>query len=258
MVEDVRVILIKLADRLHNMRTLGSMPDHKRLKIAGETLYFYAPLAHRLGLYAIKSELEDLSLKYEHPQVHKNLSQKIRESEEKHEEFINNFKAPIEERLSNEGYKFTVLGRHKSIYSIWNKMKAKDLPFEEIYDVLAIRIIFEPKMQLPEKTQCWAIYAMITDLYQPKPERLRDWVSTPKANGYEALHSTVMGPSGKWVEVQIRTERMDEIVITSYSIHYTKLYERHISVGAQVNVSACATAECRQWSKVWAITAVNT
>ncbi|WP_430815461.1 RelA/SpoT family protein [Carboxylicivirga sp. RSCT41] len=220
MVEDVRVILIKLADRLHNMRTLKSMPEHKRLKIAGETLYFYAPLAHRLGLYAIKSELEDLSLKYELPQVFTNLSQKVKDSEEQHVEFINHFKNPIEKRLLAEGYEFDVVGRHKSIYSIWSKMQKKDLPFEEVYDVLAIRVVFTPKSHLPEKTQCWAIYSMITDIYKPKPDRLRDWVSTPKANGYEALHSTVMGPDGKWVEIQIRTKRMDEIAERGFAAHW--------------------------------------
>lgn len=220
MVEDVRVILIKLADRLHNMRTLKSMPEHKRLKIAGETLYFYAPLAHRLGLYAIKTELEDLSLKYELPQVFKDINQKVKVSEEQHVEFINDFKAPIENRLQTEGYEFDVVGRHKSVYSIWSKMQKKDLPFEEIYDVLAIRVVFTPKSHLPEKTQCWAIYSMITDIYKPKPDRLRDWVSTPKANGYEALHSTVMGPDGKWVEIQIRTKRMDEIAERGFAAHW--------------------------------------
>ncbi|TRX66524.1 bifunctional (p)ppGpp synthetase/guanosine-3',5'-bis(diphosphate) 3'-pyrophosphohydrolase [Carboxylicivirga sp. M1479] len=220
MVEDVRVILIKLADRLHNMRTLKSMPEHKRLKIAGETLYFYAPLAHRLGLYAIKTELEDLSLKYELPQVFTDISQKIKESEEQHVEFIQHFKAPIENRLQAEAYEFDVVGRHKSVYSIWSKMQKKDLPFEEIFDVLAIRVVFTPKSHLPEKTQCWAIYSMITDIYKPKPDRLRDWVSTPKANGYEALHSTVMGPNGKWVEIQIRTKRMDEIAERGFAAHW--------------------------------------
>lgn len=220
MVEDVRVILIKLADRLHNMRTLNSMPEHKRLKIAGETIYFYAPLAHRLGLYSIKSELEDLSLKYELPKIYKDLSAKVKESEGKQLEFINSFKTPIENRLKAEGYEFEVVGRHKSIYSIWSKMQKKELPFEEIYDVLAIRVIFKPKSHLPEKTQCWAIYSMITDIYKPKPDRLRDWVSTPKANGYEALHSTVMGPNGKWVEIQIRTIRMDEIAERGFAAHW--------------------------------------
>ncbi|MBI9060571.1 MAG: bifunctional (p)ppGpp synthetase/guanosine-3',5'-bis(diphosphate) 3'-pyrophosphohydrolase [Marinilabiliaceae bacterium] len=220
MVEDVRVILIKLADRLHNMRTLASMPEHKRYKIAGETLYIYAPLAHRLGLYSIKTELEDLSLKTEHPQIFNELTEKVKASEEKHKEFINNFKAPIEARLKKEGYEFEVVGRHKSIYSIWSKMQKKGLPFEEIYDVLAIRVIFTPKDNLQEKTQCWAMYSMITDMYKPKPDRLRDWVSTPKANGYEALHSTVMGPEGKWVEIQIRTRRMDEIAERGFAAHW--------------------------------------
>ncbi|WP_430810167.1 MULTISPECIES: RelA/SpoT family protein [unclassified Carboxylicivirga] len=220
MVEDVRVILIKLADRLHNMRTLKSMPDHKRLKIAGETLYFYAPLAHRLGLYSIKTELEDLSLKYELPQVFNEISQKIQLSEKDHNEFIRHFKAPIEQRLEAEGYDFDVVGRHKSVYSIWSKMQKKNLPFEEVYDVLAIRVVFTPQSHLPEKTQCWAIYSMITDIYKPKPDRLRDWVSTPKANGYEALHSTVMGPDGKWVEIQIRTKRMDEIAERGFAAHW--------------------------------------
>lgn len=220
MVEDVRVILIKLADRLHNMRTLSSMPEHKRYKIAGETLYIYAPLAHRLGLYSIKTELEDLSLKTEHPQIFNDLTEKVKASEEKHKEFINNFKAPIEARLKKEGYEFEVVGRHKSIYSIWSKMQKKGLPFEEIYDVLAIRVVFTPKDNLQEKTQCWAMYSMITDMYKPKPDRLRDWVSTPKANGYEALHSTVMGPEGKWVEIQIRTRRMDEIAERGFAAHW--------------------------------------
>lgn len=220
MVEDVRVILIKLADRLHNMRTLESMPPHKQFKIAGETLYIYAPLAHRLGLYTIKTELEDLSLKYEHPKIYEDLTQKVKASEERHKEFINHFKAPIEERLKKEGYEYEVVGRHKSIYSIWSKMQKKGLPFEEVYDVLAIRVVFTPKDRLPEKTQCWAIYSMITDIYKPKPDRLRDWVSTPKANGYEALHSTVMGPEGKWVEIQIRTRRMDDIAERGFAAHW--------------------------------------
>lgn len=220
MVEDVRVILIKLADRLHNMRTLDSMPDHKRLKIAGETLYFYAPLAHRLGLYAIKSELEDLSLKYEHPKVYADLRQKVKDSEERHVDFIQAFISPIKERLDLDGFNYTIVGRHKSIYSIWSKMKKKELPFEEVYDVLAVRVVFEPKIHLPEKTQCWAIYSIVTDLYKPKPERLRDWVSSPKSNGYEALHSTVMGPNGKWVEIQIRTKRMDEIAERGFAAHW--------------------------------------
>lgn len=220
MVEDIRVILIKLADRLHNMRTLDSMPEHKRLKIAGETLYFYAPLAHRLGLYSIKSELEDLALKYEHPKIYHELSSKLTDYQNKTKHLITRFSLPIIERLSNEGYEFDIKGRPKSIYSIWRKMQKKQIPFEEVYDLLAIRIVFKPKPGIPEKAQCWTIYSLITDIYKPKPDRLRDWVSTPKANGYEALHATVMGPEGNWIEIQIRTERMDEIAERGFAAHW--------------------------------------
>jgi GTP pyrophosphokinase len=220
MVEDIRVILIKLADRLHNMRTLDSMAENKRIKIASETLYFYAPLAHRLGLYTIKTELEDLSLKYEHPKVYQELNDKIKSSEIKYHHLINHFAIPIIERLNREGYDFNITGRPKSIFSIWSKMQKKNIPFEEVYDMLAIRIVFRPKPGTPEKAQCWAIYSIITDIYKPKPDRLRDWVSTPKANGYEALHATVMGNQGKWVEIQIRSERMDEIAERGFAAHY--------------------------------------
>ncbi|PWD99789.1 RelA/SpoT family protein [Marinilabilia rubra] len=220
MVEDIRVILIKLADRLHNMRTLDSMPEHKRLKIAGETLYLYAPLAHRLGLYSIKSELEDLSLKYEHPKVFNEITSKLTEYQNKTQHLITRFSLPIIERLSSEGYEFDIKGRPKSIYSIWRKMQRKQVPFEEIYDLLAIRIVFKPKQGIPEKAQCWTIYSLITDIYRPKPDRLRDWVSTPKANGYEALHATVMGPEGNWIEIQIRTDRMDEIAEKGFAAHW--------------------------------------
>ncbi len=220
MVEDVRVILIKLADRLHNMRTLDSMPENKRLKIAGETLYIYAPLAHRLGLYAIKTELEDLSLKYEHPKVYEEISEKVAESSLRQLSNINEFSAPIKEKLTEAGYHFEIKGRPKSIYSIWNKMQKKDLPFEEIYDVLAIRIVFTPLSGMSEKTQCWTIYSMITDIYKPKPDRLRDWISVPKANGYEALHATFMSSHGNWVEVQIRSDRMDEIAEKGFAAHW--------------------------------------
>ncbi|MFO8001249.1 MAG: bifunctional (p)ppGpp synthetase/guanosine-3',5'-bis(diphosphate) 3'-pyrophosphohydrolase [Marinilabilia sp.] len=220
MVEDIRVILIKLADRLHNMRTLDSMPEHKRLKIAGETLYLYAPLAHRLGLYTIKTELEDLALKYEHPKVYEEISRKLEDYQNRTKHLITRFSLPIIERLSNEGYQFDIKGRPKSIYSIWNKMQKKQVAFEEIYDLLAIRIVFKPKPDIPEKAQCWTIYSLITDIYKPKPDRLRDWVSTPKANGYEALHATVMGPEGNWIEIQIRTERMDEIAEKGFAAHW--------------------------------------
>lgn len=220
MIEDIRVILIKLADRLHNMRTLDSMPEHKRLKIAGETLYLYAPLAHRLGLYSIKSELEDLSLKYEHPDVFNEISEKLTDYQNRTKHLITRFSLPIIERLSNEGYEFDIKGRPKSIYSIWRKMQKKQIPFEEVYDLLAIRIVFKPKEGIPEKAQCWTIYSLITDIYKPKPDRLRDWVSTPKANGYEALHATVMGPEGNWIEIQIRSERMDEIAEKGFAAHW--------------------------------------
>ncbi|WP_010664431.1 RelA/SpoT family protein [Marinilabilia salmonicolor] len=220
MVEDIRVILIKLADRLHNMRTLDSMPEHKRLKIAGETLYMYAPLAHRLGLYSIKSELEDLAFKYEHPKIFEEISAKLEDYKDKTQHLITRFSLPIIERLSREGYDFDLKGRPKSIYSIWRKMQRKQIPFEEIYDLLAIRIVFTPKEGIPEKAQCWTIYSLITDIYKPKPDRLRDWVSTPKANGYEALHATLMGPEGNWIEIQIRTERMDEIAEKGFAAHW--------------------------------------
>ncbi len=218
--DDVRVILIKLADRLHNMRTLESMPQHKQIKIAGETLFLYAPLAHRLGLYAIKTELEDLSLKYEHPNIYNDILQKVKGTEKKRISFINKFSSPIINELTNQKFKFDVTSRSKSIYSIWNKMQNKNVPFEEVYDIFAIRIIFEYKPRLNEKTQCWNIYSVITDIYQPNPDRLRDWVSTPKANGYEALHTTVMGPDGEWVEVQIRSKKMDEIAEKGYAAHW--------------------------------------
>lgn len=220
MVEDIRVILIKLADRLHNMRTLESMPQHKKLKIAGETLYVYAPLAHRLGLYTIKSELEDLSLKYEHPDIYDEISELLEEYKIQKHYQLNRFSLPISNRLTEEGYNFDINGRPKSIYSIWSKMQKKDIPFEEIYDLLALRIVFEPKEGVSEKSQCWNIYSLITDMYKPKPDRLRDWVSVPKANGYEALHATFMGDNGQWVEVQIRSQRMNEIAEKGYAAHW--------------------------------------
>lgn len=220
MVEDVRVILIKLADRLHNMRTLESMPEHKKLKIAGETLFIYAPLAHRLGLYSIKSELEDLSLKYEHPAVYDEISQLLKDYRIRTDHQLTRFSLPIIDRLSSEGFEFDIKGRPKSIYSIWTKMQKKQIPFDEIYDLLALRIVFKPKEGITEKAQCWNIYSMITDMYKPKPDRLRDWVSVPKANGYEALHATFMGPDGQWVEIQIRSERMDEIAERGFAAHW--------------------------------------
>ena len=218
--EDVRVIFIKLADRLHNMRTLGSLPRNKQIKIAGETIYLYAPLAHRLGLHRVKSELEDLSLKYRYPEVYNEIAEKIKLTEERRLHLINHFSLPIIDALEKNGFEFNINGRPKSIYSIWQKMHQKNVSFEEIYDLFAIRIVFNPKKDVPEKTQCWNIYSIITDIYAPKPERIRDWVSTPKANGYEALHTTVMGPNGKWMEIQIRSNRMDEIAERGFAAHW--------------------------------------
>jgi GTP pyrophosphokinase len=218
--DDLRVILIKIADRLHNMRTLESLAEHKKMKIAGETVYLYAPLASRLGLYAIKTELEDLSFKYRQPKIYEDIAAKLRHGEKKHVALINKFSMPIIEKLSEAGYRFDISGRPKSIFSIWKKMQSKNVPFGEVYDILAVRIIFEPVPGVPEKTQCWNIYSIITDTYLPKPDRLRDWVSRPKPNGYEALHLTVMGPEGKWVEVQIRSTRMDEVAEKGYAAHW--------------------------------------
>ena len=219
--DDVRVILIKIADRLHNMRTLGAMPMNKQIKITGETIYLFAPLAHRLGLYAIKSELEDLCMKYRFPQQYAELTRKLQESEASRREFIDKFNAPIIEALDRDHINYEISGRVKSVYSIWMKMQRKQIPFEEIYDLFAIRIVFKPLVPFPsEKTQCWQIYSSITDLYTPKPDRLRDWISMPKDNGYEALHSTVMGPDGVWVEVQIRTQRMEDIAERGFAAHW--------------------------------------
>ncbi len=218
--DDIRVILIKLADRLHNMRTLNSLSPRKQMKISGETIYLYAPLAHRLGFYAIKTELEDLSLKYRYPKLYEELEEKIQSKEKSRQKFIKEFSGPIEVQLKKNNVAHEISGRHKSVYSIWHKMQSKNVPFEEVYDLVAIRIIFDPLSGIPEKTQCWNIYSMITDIYMPKPDRIRDWVSTPKANGYEALHATVMGPKGNWVEVQIRSRRMDEIAEKGFAAHW--------------------------------------
>ncbi len=203
--DDVRVILIKIADRLHNMRTLGAMPMNKQIKITGETIYLFAPLAYRLGLYAIKSELEDLCMKYRFPQQYAEITQKLQESEASRREFIDKFNAPIIAALNRDNFNYEISGRVKSIYSIWSKMQRKQIPFEEIYDLFAIRIVFKPLSFPSEKTQCWQIYSTITDIYTPKPDRLRDWISMPKANGYEALHSTVMGPDGVWVRAALNS-----------------------------------------------------
>ncbi len=217
--DDVRVILIKLADRLHNMRTLDSMIHEKQLKIASETVYLYAPLAHRLGLYAIKSELEDLSMKYTEPEIFTNISKKLKESETERAAFITRFTAPIRKALNEQGLKYTILARTKSISSIWEKMKKKEVPFEEIFDLFAIRVIIDSPYE-NEKADCWRVYSVVTDIYRPNPDRLRDWISTPKGNGYESLHTTVMSSAGKWVEVQIRSKRMDEIAERGYAAHW--------------------------------------
>lgn len=227
--DDVRVILIKLADRLNNMRTLESMPRHKQLKIASETMYLYAPLAHRLGLYSIKSELEDLYLKYTDTETYKEIVFKINESKSYRNKFIKNFIQPIEDELNKIDFKFTIKGRPKSIYSIYNKMKKQGIPFEEVYDLFAVRIILESELE-NEKADCWQVYSIVTDFYRPNPDRLRDWISTPRSNGYESLHTTVMSATGQWVEVQIRTSRMDEIAEKGYAAHW-KYKEKENSKG---------------------------
>lgn len=218
--DDVRVILIKIADRLHNMRTLGAMPLNKQIKITGETIYLFAPLAYRLGLYSIKTELEDLCMKYRFPQPYAEITEKLRASESERQKFIDKFTAPIKESLDRDHINYEISGRVKSVYSIWSKMQRKQIPFEEIYDLFAVRIVFKSLPFPSEKTQCWQIYSTITDIYTPKPDRLRDWISMPKANGYEALHSTVMGPDGVWVEVQIRTQRMEDIAERGFAAHW--------------------------------------
>jgi GTP diphosphokinase / guanosine-3',5'-bis(diphosphate) 3'-diphosphatase len=217
--DDPRVILIKLADRLHNMRTLDSMKREKQLKISSETVWVYAPLAHRMGLYNIKTELEDLSMKYMEPETYKDIAQKLAETKRERTRYINEFIRPIKDKLVKGGFDFDIYGRPKSIHSIWNKMKKKGVTFEEVYDLFAIRIILDSP-PAKEKEDCWKVYSIITDEYTPSPERLRDWLSNPKSNGYEALHTTVMGPQGKWVEVQIRSRRMNEIAEKGLAAHY--------------------------------------
>lgn len=217
--DDVRVILIKLADRTHNMRTLDAMPREKRLKIASETVYLYAPLAHRLGLFAIKSELEDLALKFTEPEIFNTIALKIQESEEERKRFIHRFVQPIKKSLIDTGMDFKIISRTKSINSIWHKMKKKEIPFEEVYDLFAVRVIINSP-NLTEKSDCWKVYSIVTDHYIPKHDRLRDWISIPKANGYESLHTTVMSKTGKWVEIQIRSTRMDEIAEKGYAAHW--------------------------------------
>jgi GTP diphosphokinase / guanosine-3',5'-bis(diphosphate) 3'-diphosphatase len=217
--DDPRVILIKLADRLHNMRTMDSMKREKQLKISSETVYVYAPLAHRMGLYAIKTEMEDLSMKYLEPETYRMIAQKLSDTRRERTRYINDFIRPLREKLEKAGLNFEIHGRPKSIHSIWNKMKKKGVSFEEVYDLFAIRIILDSPQE-KEKADCWKVYSIITDAYNPSPERLRDWLSNPKSNGYEALHTTVMGPQGKWVEVQIRTRRMNEIAEKGLAAHW--------------------------------------
>ena len=218
--DDVRVIIIKIADRLHNMRTLGAMPHHKQIKITSETIYLFVPLAYRLGLHAIKSELEDLCMKYRFPEEYATIQRQIDDTRRERDDYIERFMAPIREVLDRNGFQYEMTARVKSIYSIWNKMRRKEIPFEEIYDLFAIRIVFKTLPFPSEKTQCWQVYSCITDIYTPKPDRLRDWISIPKSNGYEALHSTVMGPDGIWVEVQVRTQRMDDIAERGFAAHW--------------------------------------
>lgn len=218
--DDIRVVLIKIADRLHNMRTLGAQPKDKQYKIAGETQYIYAPLAHRLGLFPIKTELEDLSFKYEHPDTWQEIHDKLESVKAHQMESFEQFAVPIRERLTSMGYQYTLRARIKSVYSVWKKMMRQQCSFEDVYDLLAVRIIFTPNESMSEKDQCWMIYSAITELYRPHPERIRDWISTPKANGYEALHVTVMGSNGEWIEVQIRTDRMNEIAERGYAAHW--------------------------------------
>ena len=225
MSDDIRVILIKIADRLHNMRTLGSMLPAKQFKIAGETLYLYAPLAHRLGLFTIKTELEDLSFKYEHPQEYAFINLKLQSSENVRNTLFEHFAAPVHERLKAMGMNYEMRARVKSVYSIWNKMQNKKVSFEDIYDIYAVRIIFDPLPGVDEKNMCWDIYSAITDIYRIRPDRIRDWVSRPKANGYQALHLTVMGPDGQWVEIQIRSRKMDEIAEKGFAAHWK--YKEH-------------------------------
>jgi GTP diphosphokinase / guanosine-3',5'-bis(diphosphate) 3'-diphosphatase len=217
--EDVRVILIKLADRLHNMRTLDSMPRNKQLKVASETIYLYAPLAHRLGLNAIKTELEDLYLRFTDKPIYESIVQKIDATKTVRNKFIKQFVAPINGELEKLGIGFDIKGRPKSIHSIWNKMRKQNIPFEEVFDLFAIRIILDTPIE-QEKALCWQVYSIVTDYYTPNPDRLRDWISTPKSNGYESLHTTVMAKNGQWVEVQIRTKRMDEIAEKGYAAHW--------------------------------------
>jgi GTP pyrophosphokinase len=231
MSDDIRVILIKIADRLHNMRTLGALLPAKQYKISGETMFLYAPMAHRLGLFSIKTELEDLSFRYEHPEEYKQIDQKLEATALNREKIYEHFATPLYPRLDELGLQYKMQARVKSIYSIWNKMEAKKVDFSDIYDIFAVRIVFTPKPNVDVKKQCWDIYSAITDLYKLRPDRIRDWVSRPKANGYQALHLTVMGPDGQWIEIQIRSDKMDEVDEKGFAAHWK--YKEH---GDQVTI----------------------
>ncbi len=231
--DDIRVIIIKIADRYHNMLTMDAMPEHKQVQMASETLYIYAPLAHRIGLYNIKTELEDLSLKYTEPRVYKDIKGKIEDSKEEQQAYIDAFSATIDKSLQEEGLNYTIKGRMKSIYSIRRKMKAQNVSFNEIYDKFALRIIYKSDRQ-NEKFLAWKIYSIVTDHFTPNPVRLRDWISSPKSTGYEALHITVMGPKGRWVEVQIRSERMHEIAEKGYAAHFKYKHGEQKEMGIEV------------------------
>lgn len=220
MSDDIRVILIKICDRLHNMRTLASQPANKQYKIAGETLYIYAPLANRLGLYKIKTELENLSFKFEHPEEYANITNKLNFTKEERDKLFEDFTAPIRQSLDAAGVKYKIIARVKSPYSIWNKMQTKHVTFDEIYDILAVRIIFTPKVREEEINECFNIYVAISKIYKSHPDRLRDWLNHPKANGYQALHVTLMSKQGRWIEVQIRSDRMDEIAEQGFAAHW--------------------------------------
>ena len=234
--DDVRVILIKLADRLDNMRTLQFMSPDKQQKIASETLYMYAPLAHRLGLYAIKSELEDLSLKYKEAEEYELIATRLRKTKAVRARFIRSFCAPIKRELEEAGIKYEIKGRPKSIFSIWSKMQKQKVTFEEVYDVFAVRIVINTE-RAKEKTEIWRAYSIVTDFYQPNPDRLRDWISLPKGNGYESLHTTVMSPTGKWVEIQIRSERMDEVAEKGFAAHWKyKEGNKETAAGNQIDI----------------------
>ncbi|MDR0796784.1 MAG: RelA/SpoT family protein [Tannerella sp.] len=231
---DIRVILIKIADRLHNMRTLSAMSPAKQFKIAGETFYLYAPLAHRLGLFPIKTELEDLSFKFEHPLEYETINEKLKATEKSRQVLFEHFANPVNEKLKAMGLVYEMQNRVKSVYSIWSKMQSKNIQLEDIYDIFAARIIFESKEGIDDKNLCWDIYATITDIYRPRPDRLRDWVSRPKANGYQALHLTVMGSDGQWIEIQIRSRRMDEIAEKGFAAHW-KYKEKNIEEDTELD-----------------------